>query len=225
MGKSNIPFPAHYQNTSVSFHTFEELARLTLPYLSKGAIALSGGSTYGRLFPLWAGLSPDCREAMFYPVDERIVPFDDPQSNWGIAYRQFLSRVGRSSDKDNFAISADSYRDLLKKRFLSDIPVFDVIFLGVGDDGHTASLFPGEPYLDDLTSVVLETQSPKPPVQRVTLAMAPLIAAKTLITIIAGKEKKPIMKKLIRNNQNLPVSLVITRRMDSVLFIEKDLIP
>jgi 6-phosphogluconolactonase len=222
MGDSNSPLSSHI--STVSFHSFDELARLTLPYLSKDTIALSGGSTYSRLFSLWAGLSPDCREATFYPVDERIVPFDDPQSNWGTAYRQFLSRVGRSKDKDNFAFSADSYRDLLKTRFPTEIPIFDVVFLGVGDDGHTASLFPGEPYLDDLTSVVLETKSPKPPNQRVTFAMAPLIAAKTLIVIIAGKEKRPTVEKIMHNDPNLPIMKLITRRKESLLFIEDALL-
>ena len=222
MNESNPPFSNCM--TVVSFHSFEELARLTLPYLSKGNIALSGGSTYGRLFSLWAGLSPDCRNTTFFPVDERIVPFDDPQSNWGIAYGKFLSLAGRSKDKDNFATSADSYRALLKMRFSIDIPVFDVVFLGVGDDGHTASLFPGEPYLDDLHSVVLETKSPKPPFQRVTLAMAPLIAAETLIVIITGKEKKPIVAKILAKDETLPISKVLSRRKTSLLFIEDALL-
>jgi 6-phosphogluconolactonase len=222
MNDSNSPLSSHF--STVSFHSFEELARLTLPYLSKGSIALSGGSTYGRLFPLWAGLTTDCRNAAFYPVDERIVPFDDPQSNWGTTYRKFLSHIGKSVDKGNYAASAQCYRNLLKSRLSGDVPVFDVVFLGVGDDGHSASLFPGEPYLEDLTSVVLETKSPKPPFQRVTLAMAPLIAAKTLIVILAGKEKRPIISKILAKDETLPISKVLSRRKTSLLFIEDALL-
>ena len=224
MVESNVPFPGPQQNTSISFHSFEELAALTLPYLLKGNIALSGGSTYGRLFPLWTKLSPDCSEATFFPVDERLVEFDDPSSNWGAAYRNFLSRVGKSEDKANFEASADAYRDLLKSHFQAELPMFDVVFLGVGDDGHTASLFPGEDYLDDLSSVVLETTSPKPPFRRVTLAMAPLIAAKTLIVIIAGKEKKPIVAKIFAKDETLPICKVFSRRKNSLLFVENSLL-
>jgi 6-phosphogluconolactonase len=224
MAESNVSFPGPQQNTSISFHSFEELAALTLPYLLKGNIALSGGSTYGRLLPLWAGLSPDCRAATFFPVDERIVDFDDPSSNWGTIYRQFLLQIGKSEDKANFAASADAYRDLLKSHFQAEMPMFDVVFLGVGDDGHTASLFPGENHLDDLGSVILETTSPKPPFRRVTLGLGPLIAAKTLIAVIAGKEKKHIAAKIFTKDETLPISKVFSRRKNSLLFVEDSLL-
>lgn len=217
---SDVQFPGSYQNNSVSFHSFEELAALTLPYLLKGNIALSGGSTYGRLFPLWVGLSPDCRKSTFFPVDERIVDFNDPSSNWGAANRHFLSLIGKTEDAFNFAASADAYRSLLKARFSAEMPLFDAVFLGVGGDGHTASLFPGEGYLDDLTSVVLETISPKPPFRRVTLGLAPLIAAKTLIVIIAGKEKRQVAAKIFANDETLPISKILSRRKSSLLFVE-----
>jgi 6-phosphogluconolactonase len=213
-------------NYSVTeFDSFETLARLTLPYLSKGAIALSGGSTYGRLFPLWADQSPDCSQATFFPVDERLVGFSDPLSNWGAAYRDFLSRVGRQADKAHFASSAEQYRAMLNAHFRRRMPVFDAVFLGVGDDGHTASLFPGEPYLDDVQTIVLETESPRPPVKRITLAMAPLAAAKTLIVIIAGQEKKPVCEKLFSSDPSLPITKVLSRRARSLIYIERDLIP
>jgi 6-phosphogluconolactonase len=208
------------QFSLITFNSFDELARLTIPYLLKGNVALSGGSTYGRLFPCWTALKPDCRAATFFPVDERLVDFGDPQSNWGAAYREFLSRVGKSSDKANFAAGAEQYRKLLAAHFHAEIPVFDAVFLGVGDDGHTASLFPGGRYLDDFKSVVLATTSPKPPFQRITLAPAPLIAAKTLIVVIAGKEKKPIVEKIFRFDSGLPIVRIITRRKESLLFFE-----
>ncbi len=213
----------HYSPTT--FDSFETLARLTLPYLSKGAIALSGGSTYGRLFSRWADLSPDCGGATFFPVDERLVDFSDPHSNWGAAYREFLSRVGRQADKAHFASSREKYLAMLNAHFWCQLPVFDAIFLGVGDDGHTASLFPGEPYLDDMQSIVLETRSPQPPIGRVTLAMAPLLAAQTLIVIISGETKKPVVEKILRNDLTLPITKVLSGRTRSLIFIEKDLAP
>ena len=215
-------FSKRYSITA--FHSLDELARLTLPYLLKGNVAISGGATFGRLFSFWAARKPDCRAATFFPVDERLVDFDDPRSNWGAAYREFLSRVGKSNDKANFAAGAEQYRKLLAAHFQTEMPVFDAVFLGVGDDGHTASLFPDGQYLDDFKSVVLATTSPKPPFQRITLAPAPLIAAKTLIVVIAGKEKKPIVEKIFHLDSGLPIVRIITRRKESLLLIEKDLI-
>jgi|WetSurMetagenome_2_1015567.scaffolds.fasta_scaffold36913_2 6-phosphogluconolactonase len=216
-------FPISGRVKTIVFDSWEELSRLTLPFLLKGDIALSGGSTFGSLFPLWVKMKPDCCQATFFPVDERLVDFDDPRSNWGMAYREFLSPVGRPDDKANFATSANQYRALLREHFKAEMPVLDVVFLGVGDDGHTASLFPGEPYLDDLTSVVLETKSPKPPYKRVTLAMAPLLAAKTVIMILAGKGKKPLVKDLFSNKGNLPLHRVLRGRTASLLFVESSL--
>jgi 6-phosphogluconolactonase len=223
MGESNVPDSRRF--TTKVFHSFDELAALTLPYLQNGAIALSGGSTFERLFPLWAKRSPDCREASFFPLDERMVELDDPASNWGTACRLFLSKVGKSADRTHFAISSKSYRGILKTHFGNGTPVFDVVFLGVGDDGHTASLFPGEKYLDDLTSIVLETTSPKPPLRRVTLAMAPIVAAKTVIVIIAGAEKKTIAQKILAGDDTLPIGKVLMRRATSLLFVEEALLP
>jgi len=107
---------------------------------------------------------------------------------------------------------------------ITPLPVFDVIFLGVGDDGHTASLFPGQPYLDDLTSVVLGTTSPKPPFKRITLGMAPLIAAKRLLVIVAGAEKRNIVARIFGKDQSIPIVNVLSQRKDSTVFMEKFLL-
>jgi 6-phosphogluconolactonase len=207
-------------NKIILFDTACELARLTLPYLLKGAIALSGGSTYLKLFPEWVKKKPDCRASTFFPTDERIVDFNDPQSNWGATYREFLSHVGKENDKNNFAKNGESYLLLLKTFFGSNCPVFDTVFLGVGDDGHTASLFPGEEYLDDMDSFVLETESTRPPFKRVTLAMAPLVAVRTLVVIISG-EKKEVVKKIFDHDQTLPITKLLSRRNSSLLFIHR----
>ena len=205
------------------FDSLESFASATAAYLHKGNIALSGGVTFGRLFSLWAAEAPDCSGASFFPVDERIVPFDDLQSNWGAAYRNFLAPMNKAREKDHAAVTLSRYDDILRHHFNTDTPVFDVIFLGVGDDGHTASLFPGQPYLDDLSSIVLQTTSPKPPYQRITLGMAPLIAAKTVIVIIAGEGKKPIFKRLVEKDLDLPIAKVLSRRKNSQVWVERGL--
>ena len=219
-----LQFNANAIAEIISFEDFSSLAQATKPFIEKGAIALSGGNTFSRLYPFWLALKPDCAQASFFPVDERVVPFEDPQSNWGLAYKNFLLPLKKESDKSNFAQSAEQYLAILKSKFNSDIPVFDVIFLGVGDDGHTASLFPGLPCLSDITSVVLETISPKPPFSRVTLGLGPIISAKNVITIIAGKEKALIAKKIFEKDLRLPIVTVLSQRKNSILFMEESIL-
>lgn len=84
------------------FTSLHQVARETLPLLESGNIALSGGSTYAALFPLWAALKPDCSRARFFPADERIVPLKDPASNWRKAYESLLVPVKRAQDVSHY---------------------------------------------------------------------------------------------------------------------------
>ncbi|MBD3319627.1 MAG: hypothetical protein GF350_00865, partial [Chitinivibrionales bacterium] len=174
------------------FDSLDKIASRTCPLLQKGAIALSGGTTYTQLFPLWLAFCRSFPDASFFPVDDRVVPFEDPRSNWGTAYRHFLKPAGKESDKAHFASSEQQYRDILYTCFGSTAPVFDVIFLGVGDDGHTASLFPGSAYLNDRSSLVLSTKSPKPPVERITLAPGVIKNARHVVAVLWSSKKKKV---------------------------------
>jgi 6-phosphogluconolactonase len=203
------------------FSTLQECAQQTLPFLLTGNVALSGGSTYSRLFPLWVELNQVFTAVSFFPVDERVVAFEDSRSNWGNAFRQFLSRVGRDNDREHFVTSAGEYRRILRDNFGDRMPVFDAVFLGVGGDGHTASLFPGAPYLDDMHEIALETISPQPPAQRVTLAPAVLVAAKRLIVIVAGSDKREIANRINARDPLLPIVSILSKRSQSDLFIDQ----
>ncbi len=212
-------------NASVHYvDTLEDCARGTVKLLSHGNVALSGGDTYTRLFRMWRSLAPDITSASFFPVDEGIVPFEDVHSNWGTAYKEFLLPLGKGEDAAHFASSLDRYSEILTNYFNNSEIVFDTIFLGVGDDGHTASLFPGERYLDDTTSVLLQTKGPKPPVDRITLAPKVLKTAKKIITIVAGENKRRVADQLLARNNNLPVVKVLSQRTDSAVYIERNLI-
>jgi 6-phosphogluconolactonase len=210
----------------VSIHYFDSLSQLasqTVKYLSSGNIALSGGSTYAALFPHWLALKPDCTHSTFFPVDERVVPFEDEQSNWGMIYRNFLRHIGRQDDKNNFPRSVDQYLDILNKHFPSMPPVFDAIFLSAGEDGHTASLFPGEAYLDDMQTVVLQTHSPKAPPERITLGPGVLTYVKKLVVVIAGKKKAWIVPELDKKNRRIPVINILCEHPAPKVFVEKSI--
>ena len=208
----------------IPFQTIDQLALSTVNFLQVKTVALSGGNTYSSLFPFWIKLKPDCSGTTFFPVDERIVPFDDPRSNWGTTCRNFLQLIGNDQDRDNFMTNPEMYRKILFQKFQQNTPVFDVIFLGVGDDGHTASLFPNTDDCRDLSSVVLQTKSPKPPYNRITLATKVFIHAKTLITIIRGIEKKEIVKKMEKADTSLPIVQVLMQCNRSKIYIEEEIL-
>jgi 6-phosphogluconolactonase len=222
--------PAMHLNFSsrsqAHIHTFDDLnecASHTIDSLTTGSIALSGGSTFTRLFPLWIGLHPDCRAARFFPVDERVVPISDPSSNWGSACRLLLNPLGKQDDAHHFAASADTYRMILRDHFSDAPPRFDCMFLGIGADGHTASLFPGNEYLSDTASSVLETRSPIAPFNRITLGPGALIAARKLFVIISGEGKQAAVRALMQRDLSLPFVSIIARRSESLIYIEKSL--
>jgi len=207
----------------ITFKDFNQLASLTCRFLEKKNVALSGGTTFKTLFSYWKNMKVNCTNSYFFPVDERIVGFDRQASNWGTTYRDFLQFVDRSEDKKHFVISCERYKKLLKEHFKDDNPVFDVIFLGVGDDGHTASIFPGSHAALDSSSIVLQTNSPKPPYDRITLGIKVIADAKKTITIIAGENKKQVVSKILSGDKELPIVKVLSHRRQSTIFIEENL--
>ncbi len=201
-----------------------EVARITGEFLSRGAVALSGGTTYAALFPHWASSGVDCTRSRFFPVDERKVPFDSPESNWGAAWRGLLKPVGKLDDKEHFARSGAHYQEMLRREFPAFPPVFDIVFLGAGSDGHTASLFPGTPEVDDMESVVVETRSPVPPVERITLGMRVLVAARELVIVVWGESKRNVVKAVVEGDTRLPVVKVLTLRRESLVLVDNNLV-
>ncbi|MBD3420451.1 MAG: hypothetical protein GF398_10070 [Chitinivibrionales bacterium] len=212
--------------SNVTVHHADSLTgvgRIIAPLLAGGSIAVSGGSTYAQLFKLWRDMKVSCTNASFYPVDERMVAFDDEQSNWGTAWRLFLAPMHKEEDKHHFAVDASEYARLLKSNLGEPAPIFDLILLGVGDDGHTASLFPVGEYLDDMESIALQTLSPKPPPNRITIGPRVIAAAKKVITLLFGSGKKEIFQRILAKDTALPIVKVLGMRQDSLLYVERAL--
>jgi len=206
-----------------TFSGMEEAAEKTVDLLRSGNVALSGGSTYGSLFARWAALNPDCSGTRFFPVDERQVPLKDPASNWRKAYEDLLVPLHRTADLSHHASSAAAYKKILNSYFLGFLPVFDVVFLGMGEDGHTASLFPGGEYLDDDIEIVLETEAPSPPVKRVSLGPTVLTSAHQVVVIVAGKYKTWALKQFMEGNREIPLTRILEKREHSLLLLEESL--
>jgi 6-phosphogluconolactonase len=182
-------------------------------------LALSGGSTprglYSRLArPAFVRAVP-WPQLEFFWGDERCVPPDDAQSNYRMAREAMLDHVPvlptqvhrwRGEERD-FKLAADAYAAELRRCFGGSLPVFDLVLLGLGEDGHTASLFPGRPslrvkrrwtYADDVPSLG----------RRLTLTLPVLNAARQVMFLVAGGEKAAALAGVMRGDPRLPASRV-----------------
>ncbi len=192
-------------------------------------IALSGGSTplpiLGQLKK--RGLNWD--QLYFFMVDERVVPLNDPNSNYGAIGRVFFNYIPSQSFsmmKDNLTVKEailkyeSSMKNLLE--FSDDgFPVFDLVLLGMGDDGHTASLFPGTKALKEDKKVVVENEIPQLNTTRITLTYPTILCAKEIIIIIKGETKKQIYKEIHSNSEtSYPMQKVVSERKDLKWILE-----
>jgi 6-phosphogluconolactonase len=174
-------------------------------------LALSGGSTPRALYTLLAGPGFSkrfdwSRAAVFFG-DERCVPPDHADSNFRMANETLLAplkiapgRVFRMRGEDDPEQAAREYEDRLRKEFgASARPRFDLILLGLGDDGHTASLFPRTPALGERQRLVVPNQAPQGTKQRITFT-APLInQARAVVFLVSGRSKAPALKAVLED--------------------------
>src|ERR1019366_1689512 len=129
--------------------------------------------------------------------DERYVPTDNPESNYRMAKEALLDQVPCPAANihpmpTHFASADDAARDyerILKDYFATDWPHFDLNLLGLGEEGHTASLFPGAPALGERTRWVVAVQAPAEPPTRLTLTLPALTAAAHIYVLVAGSKK------------------------------------
>jgi 6-phosphogluconolactonase len=194
--------------------------------LGNFAIALSGGSTPKRLYQILAG-SP-FREAMpwervhLFWGDDRFVPHDDPNSNYGMAHEAMIAHVPIPPGNvhgipfgASLVEAARQYEHELKTYYGSDTldavrPLFDVMLLGMGPDGHTASLFPGKPALEEKQRWVVEVPEPglNPFVPRVSLTYPALESARSLAFVAAGADKTAMIRRVLAGEHELPSARV-----------------
>jgi len=182
-------------------------------------VALAGGSTPRRAYELLAGMLPDWGSVHLWLGDERLVPGDDANANVrmirdslvaGLATSPILhpvaTELGAVGARDAYEAALD---DLLPHD-RSGVPVLDIAFLGLGEDGHTASLFPDAPELDvrDRACVVVRG-APKPPPVRISLTMPVLRAARQRVVLATGAGKAAaVARALGEPTPQVPASLL-----------------
>lgn len=158
----------------------------------RALVALSGGSTPRRTYELLGArgtLAASGVEIFF--ADERCVPPDDHAANYRLVAETIgdngnVRRMRGEIDPDE---AAREYEALLRERFVDETPAFDLMLLGIGSDGHTASLFPRSPELDERRRWVVATAREHGWVRRVTLTLPVLNAARRTLMLVTGRDK------------------------------------
>ncbi|KAM6508107.1 suppressor of los1-1 [Fusarium falciforme] len=143
-------------------------------------------------------------------ADERAVPLDHDDSNYALLKKELLDKIPEGQKPTELA---DEYEQALVASFASRdsvrLPIFDLLLLGCGPDGHTCSLFPGHPLLRETSAWVAPIDdSPKPPPERITLTLPVVNHAVRVAFVVTGGGKKDIMKQIFNTNGGLPCTLV-----------------
>ena len=186
-------------------------------------VALSGGSTPKELYALLAG--DPFRESMpwdrleFFWGDERFVPYDDAASNYRMAKETLLSRVPVTPERvhpmpvdgtpDDAAVR---YETLLKRLYGADEfdparPFFHIMLLGLGSDGHTASLIPGQPVLEERRRWVSAVKGGRAE-QRITLTYPMIESSRTIAFLVGGAEKASAVRRARSGDRELPAARI-----------------
>ena len=198
------------------FKTTDELNRSFTEWL-KGllegekelTVALSGGSTPKQLFDYWASLPEgeiDWRRIRFFWGDERCVPPDDDESNYKMTKEHLLDfvpvpdeHIFRMMGENDPAAEAERYGRLLQDKLVKEqgLPVFDIVMLGMGDDGHTASIFPHQMELWESDTNCVAATHPVSGQQRVSLTGRVINAARNVAFLVTGDNKADKVKEIV----------------------------
>ncbi|HXF70791.1 MAG TPA: 6-phosphogluconolactonase [Thermoflexus sp.] len=191
---------------------FARRARQAIRRSGRFAVALSGGQTPRQAYE-WLARSP-CRDAVEWDRvhvfwgDERCVPFEDPRNNARMAFEALLNHVPIPQDQihpiacaDDPKAAAARYERILRDFFGERPARFDLVFLGLGEDGHTASLFPFSPALEEQVRWVVAVEEATPP--RVTLTFPLLNQARLVAFLVSGANKAGILREVLRSPPNL----------------------
>jgi 6-phosphogluconolactonase len=189
-------------------------------------LSLAGGRTPRAAYERLAGLVDDWDGVELWLGDERLVPADDPESNYRMLSESLLNRTGAVAHRVPTAGSAEqaaaAYGSELRERVPAGpdgVPALDFALLGLGEDGHTASLFPDAPALDALGEVCVPVHdAPKPPPDRVSLTLDVLRAARAGAILADGAQKaRPVARVLDGPDPHVPASLLADGPIELIL--------
>jgi len=194
----------------------EDAARRAIAQRGSFSMAIPGGSAAETLLPALIPTSIDWSKVAVFWVDERMVPPDDADSNFRLARTVWLNevsipaeRIHRMHGDDPLPGEAAAAYTRVLRETLGERAQIDLVLLGIGPDGHVASLFPGHRLLRawDRDVAVLD-DAPKPPPRRMTLTLRVLTAARKIVVFATGLAKAQAIHDALRNEDSeLPVTL------------------
>lgn len=195
-------------------------------------LALAGGSTPRRLYELLASSEfQSCvpwKQVHFFWGDERLVPLDHPDSNYRMAYDTLLRHLPVPREnvhpvpvQSSAAGAAQAYEQELRAHFQKrrGVPVFDLVLLGMGADGHTASLFPGAPILGEKKQLVV-AHIPGGAQARVTMTLPVFNHARRVFFLVAGKDKAVALHAALEGRGQLPAQLVAPKKGELLWLVD-----
>ena len=187
------------------------------------SVALAGGNTPRQVYELLSTARFKNRvewpQVHFFFGDERCVPPEHPDSNYAMAYEALISRVPipaknvhRMLGEGNANENALAYENELRTFFAGlTWPRFDLVLLGMGEDGHTASLFPDSAALKEMSRWVVATRNEQSRQERITLTVPVLNHARRIMVLVTGKKKAQRLKEVLRpqpGSEQLPVQAI-----------------
>jgi 6-phosphogluconolactonase len=215
---------------------FLEKACLAVEQKGRFTVSLAGGETPRRIYeilgkPPYSKTIP-WKQVHIYWGDERYVPADDIRSNQLMARKAFLDHVPIPPEQVHPILcevspqqAAEAYEKVIDATFLEQKPQFDFIFLGLGSDGHTASLFPHTSVLAEKEHLVGHVYLPEQDSHRVTLT-APLInQAMTIVFMVTGGAKAEIVREVLeglQDHRRLPSQMIAPSKGDLYWFLDQD---
>jgi 6-phosphogluconolactonase len=219
----------------------EEVIRAATSAIKQGGrftIALSGGSTPKNLYTLIAAnasTSLPWDQMFFFWGDERHVPPDDGDSNYRMAKESLLSKVAIPpanifripAENPDASAAADAYEQTLRKFFAvapGEFPRFDLILLGIGPDGHTASLFPETAALQETSRLVVANWVEKLKTSRITLTLPVLNAARCVAFLVSGTDKAAVLHEVLEGDapaEKYPSKLVQPSEGKLIWFVDR----
>lgn len=215
---------------------FLKKACLAVAERGRFIVSLAGGQTPRRIYEI-LGKPPYSKKIPWQKVhifwgDERYVPPDDIRSNQLMARKAFLDHVPIPQEqiypilcKASLKQAVEEYEQVIESTFLQEKPQFDFIFLGLGSDGHTASLFPNTSVLNERDHLVGHVYVPEQDSHRVTLT-APLInQGRTIVFLVTGENKAEIVREVLEGPidcRKLPSQMIAPQQGDLYWFMDRN---